>query len=228
MSILSKILILIVLVIGLLRYYKKLYGDKKMYGKVIILNGPSATGKSSLQRAFQELMIVERNQLWVRLGIDSLFDNALPDITLENIDFYKQKNDIRWVQNSFDKEKNVLVNLYLGCQGSKVIMGMDYAIAAYAKNGNNVIVDYIMYDVSWYKKLEETLKDIPHYWVKMNIDLEELEKREISRNTSPKGHARSHYFSVHDTIKYDYEIDCNTKTAKELALELKNKIIDVN
>lgn len=59
----------------------------------------------------------------------------------------------------------------------------------------------------------------------MEIDLEILEQREKLRNTSPVGHARFHYFTVHDRIKYDYVLDCNTKTARELAFELKNRII---
>ena len=82
-----------------------------------------------------------------------------------------------------------------------------------------------MYEKEWYQDLEEQLKDISHYWVKMNINLDLVEQRELARNTSPKGHARSHYFSVHDGVMYDYEIDCDNKSAKKLAKELKEKII---
>lgn len=35
--------------------------------------------------------------------------------------------------------------------------GMHEAIIAYAKNGNNLIVDYIMYDSVWYYELEKKI-----------------------------------------------------------------------
>ncbi len=199
---------------------------KSQYGMIIILNGPSASGKTSLQKEFQELMRVSEDTLWIKLGIDNLFDNTLPNITLENINYYKNKNNIRWVEDAIDGQNKPLIALFLGDNGRKVISGMHRAIAAYAKAGNNIIVDYIQYEKEWYKDLEDELKDIPHKWVKMNISLELLEKREIARNTSPQGHARSHYYSVHDGINYDFEIDCDNKSSKELALELKNKIIN--
>lgn len=198
--------------------------DNKKCGRVIIINGPSATGKTSLQKEFQELMRTEKNELWIRLGIDNLFDNVLPPITLENLDFYQTKNDIRWVESGVDRDNNPVVTLYIGDAGKKVIDGMHEAIACYAKRGNNVIVDYIMYDPSWYLELEQKLSDIPHYWVKMDIDLEILEQREKARHTSPVGHARSHYFAVHDNIKYDYVLNCNIKTPAELAIELKTAV----
>jgi chloramphenicol 3-O phosphotransferase len=197
-------------------------------GMVIILNGPSAVGKTSLQREFQELIGVVENKLWIKLGIDSLFDNPLPNITLDNINLYKNQNNIRWVKNTIDDKNNPIVSLFLGPEGRKVINGMHRAIAAYAKAGNNIIVDYILYEKEWYNHFEDELKDIPHMWVKMNINLELLEKREAARNTSPQGHARSHYYSVHDGIKYDIELDCDNKSSDELALELKNKIKNYN
>lgn len=222
-----KIIFFICIILGLFFVYGKFFNSKsnKKYGKVIILNGPSATGKTSLQKEFQELMRIEKDELWIKIGIDNSFDNVLPPITLDNLDFYRTKNNIRWVENTVDQNNNPVVTLYIGSQGKKVIDGMHDAIVAYAKSGNNVIVDYIMYDPLWYSELEKKLEGVPHYWIKLDIDLKTLEEREKSRNTSPVGHARSHYFSVHKNIKYDYVINCNTKTAKELALELKNKII---
>jgi chloramphenicol 3-O phosphotransferase len=116
------------------------------------------------------------------------------------------------------------MTLYIGDSGKKVITGMHEAIACYAKTGNNVIVDYILYDPGWCVELDQKLFDVPHYWVKMDIDLEILDQREKARCTSPVGHPRSHYFIVHDNIKYDYVVNCNIKTSAELAVEFKNKI----
>jgi chloramphenicol 3-O phosphotransferase len=192
--------------------------NKKGYGKVIILNGPSCAGKSSIQKKFQSLMMP---QLWIKLGIDNLFDTPLPDITLDTLPFWQSPNSIRWVQTTEDKEKNKVITLYLGNEGEKVIRGMHSALAAYAKNGCNVIVDYILYNETWYDDLCAELAGIKTYWVKVNIPLKTLEEREAARGTSPKGHARSHYDTVYANIPYDLEVDSEKESSHAIAQKIK-------
>lgn len=187
-------------------------------GIVIILNGPSASGKSSIQKEFQTLMMPD---LWLKLGIDNLFDGPMPDITLENLPYWQSKNSIRWVEESLDSEKNNVITLHVGDQGERVAYGMNSAIADYAKNGCNIIVDYIAYKQEWLKDLEKKLKNIKTYYVAVNIPLEILELRESSRGTSPKGHARSHYDSVFGDISYDLTVQSDKQTTFEIALQLK-------
>ncbi len=188
-------------------------------GTVIILNGPSASGKSSIQKEFQALMLPN---LWIKLGIDTLFDSPMPNITLENLSFWQQHNPIRWVQTTHDAHNNPIITLHVGEQGEQVAYGMNRAIAAYAHAGNNVIVDYIAYKKEWIDDLRIQLASIKTYWIKVDISLETLEAREIARNTSPKGHARSHYDSVHWDINYDLVVNSECNSAYQIALELKN------
>lgn len=190
-------------------------------GVVIVLNGPSASGKSSIQKEFQVLMLPN---LWIKVGIDNLFDGPMPDITQENLAYWQSKNSIRWVEESLDAEKNNVITLCVGEQGDKVAYGMNSAIADYAKNGCNVVVDYIAYKQEWLKDLEEKLKNIKTYYVAVNIPLEVLELRESSRGTSPKGHARSHYYSVYGDISYDLVVHSDKQTAVEIAKELRELI----
>jgi chloramphenicol 3-O phosphotransferase len=191
--------------------YSKKYNS---YGTVIILNGPSTAGKSSIQREFQYSLMPN---LWIKLGIDTLFDKPMPDITPENMNFWVSKNPIRWVETTKDNEQNTIIPLYVGDQGEKVAYGMNSAIAAYAKAGCNVIVDYIAYKKEWVDDLEKKLKNIKTHWVKIYAPIEVLEARETSRGTSPKGHARSHYNIIHWNIKYDLEIDSSSADAQEIA-----------
>ncbi len=194
----------IVLSVGVLTVYYSRTCAHTTPGTVIILNGPSGSGKTSIQKSFQHLMMPK---LWIKLGIDSLFDGPLPDITLENLHYWQSSNPIRWVETTTDATNAPVITLFVGAEGQKVVHGMHSAIAAYAKQGCNVIVDYIAYNKEWVADLRNALTDIPAYWVKVNISLEELEKREAARGTSPKGHARSHYDSVHWDINYDFEVN---------------------
>ncbi|MCX5924163.1 MAG: hypothetical protein NTZ68_01950 [Candidatus Dependentiae bacterium] len=194
---------------------------KKTYGTVIILNGPSASGKSSIQKAFQPLMMPN---LWIKHGIDSLFDQPMPDINPENLSFWQSQNPIRWVTMSKDKDDNAVMTLFVGDQGDKVAYGMNSAIAAYAHAGCNIIVDYIAYKKEWIDDLQQKLKGINTYFVKVNIPLDILEQREQGRGTSPKGHARSHYDTVHWDIVYDLQVDSSKQNPTEIAQTIKEFI----
>lgn len=187
-------------------------------GTIIILNGPSSSGKSSIQKAFQKLMMPN---LWVKVGIDNLFDAPMPDITPENLEFWQSKNPIRWVESKQDAEGNPIITLFVGPQGNKVAYAMNSAIAAYADNGCNVIVDYIAYDQDWLTDLETKCANFNTYYVAVKIPLEEVERREEARGTSPKGHARSHYHTVYGDRTYDLTANTQTDSAEEIAEQLK-------
>lgn len=191
------------------------------YGTVIILNGPSGSGKSSIQKEFQYLMMPN---LWIKVGIDTLFDKPMPDINLENLTFWQKENPIRWITMAEDTGKNAVITLFTGEQGEKVAHGMNTAIAGYAKAGCNVIVDYIAYKKEWVDDLHSKLKGIKTYWVKVNIPLNVLEEREVARGTSPKGHGRSHYDTVHWDIKYDLEVNSEAESALAIAKKIQDHL----
>jgi len=104
---------------------------------------------------------------------------------------------------------------------------MHAAVGAYAHAGNNIIVDYILYDQQWIQDLVHALKDIRVYNIGINPALSVLEEREKARATSPVGHARSHYNTVHQGMVYDLELDTSTMTVEQAALKIKN-FIDQN
>ena len=89
---------------------------------------------------------------------------------------------------------------------------------------NNIIVDYIAYKKEWIDDLQQQLKDIKTYWIKVALPLEVIEAREAARGTSPKGHARSHYDSVYWNIAYDLEVNSGQNSALEIAEKIKEFI----
>lgn len=99
---------------------------------------------------------------------------------------------------------------------------MHRAIAAYAKTGNNVIVDYINYDSTWIPDLKKSLIGVKTFFVRVTASLETIEAREKSRGTSPQGHARSHYDTVHKGLKYDLKLNTDDMKPKQAA----QKIVD--
>ena len=214
------LLISLILIAGLsaLFFFNK---TNSTTGTVIILNGPSGSGKSSIQKAFQQLMTPD---LWCKVGIDTLFDAPMPDITPQNMSFWQSPNPIRWIEESKDDNGNKVITLLVGPQGEKVAYAMNSAIAEYAKNGCNVIVDYIAYNPEWLADLQAKLRGIKTYYVAVEISLETLEKREEARGTSPKGHARSHYFTVYGNIAYNLTVNSEKDSPQEIAEQIKQLI----
>ncbi len=196
-------------------------------GTVIILNGASSSGKSSIQKAIQK----QSNEFYLRVGIDTFFDALIaePDLSLfhseKKFDQYTANGEyIRGIEYQEDAEGHPMIPLKIGPAGDRIVQGMHRAIAAYALVGNNVIVDYILYKKSWVEDLATSLKNVRVFWIKVDAPLEVIEEREKKRNTSPAGHARSHYHSVHDGIVYDLEVNTAELSADECAKKIINYI----
>lgn len=189
---------------------------KSNTGTVIILNGSSCAGKSSIIEAFQK----KQDTPWLAVGLDGFFVRVLPAKY-----FTHEKPEHHSVLHCVPSQENGkrLFTLVVGPDGQKVIRGMHRAIAAYALAGNNVVVDYIQYDPAWMVDLKNVLKDINVVWVGVTASLETLEQREKERGRPQvEGHVRSHYHTVHQGIKYDVMLNTD-ELAPEAAAE---KIVD--
>lgn len=192
-------------------------------GTIILLNGPSAVGKSSIQGELQRQM----PKLYLKAGIDSFFDALITAPDLSNFqqtnEFFQYTKDgilIRGVRLLKDDEGNQIVPLEIGPAGDKIISGMHFAISAYAYRGNNIVVDYILYKPEWLPDLVSALRGYKVYLIGIKAPLELIEERERKRGTSPIGHARSHFFRVHQGMMYDLELNVAEMPPEESARKI--------
>ncbi len=189
-------------------------------GIIILLNGPSASGKSSIQKEIQK----QYPQLVLTAGIDTFFDALLPEPNLQ--EFHEKKELVQYAPNGElirkislqkDHEGNPIIPLEIGPAGEKVISGMHKAIRGYAEAGNIIVVDYILYKDSWRKDLISAFSGSRVYLIGIQAPLSVIEERERKRNTSPQGHARSHYSTVHEGMLYDLTLDVSKLSPQESA-----------
>ncbi|MCH9621282.1 MAG: putative O-phosphotransferase [Chlamydiia bacterium] len=203
-------------------------------GIIIILNGPSSVGKSSLQKALQG----KSKEFFVRIGIDTFFDALLPEPDLTEFERDKKLDQetgigeyIRGIRFE-DVRGKVSVPLIIGPAGDRVMRGMHRAIGEYAKVGCNVIVDYILYKPEYMDDLKSSLAGRRAFFIGVHAPLEVIEQREQRRGTSPVGHARSHYETCHKNVAYDLELNAETSTPDQLADQvldfMKQKLLIVN
>ena len=123
-------------------------------GKIILLNGASSSGKSSLARAVQARI---EEPFW-HISIDHLRDSGvLPTARI-------RAGEFRWatMRDAFFE-------------------GFEQSLLAYVRCGNNLIVEHIMESRAWLLRLAGLLVGQDAFFVGLHCDLVELERREIAR-----------------------------------------------
>lgn len=149
-------------------------------GSIILLNGASSSGKSSLARAVQARIDLP---FW-HISIDHLRDSGvLPTERIRNGEF-----DWRQMREAF-------------------FIGFEQSLLAYVQAGNSLIVEHIMESEPWLHRLVGILRGQDVFFVGVRCDLVELERREIARGNRPIGDARRDYATIHAYCSYDMEID---------------------
>jgi chloramphenicol 3-O phosphotransferase len=155
---------------------------------IILLNGASSSGKSSIARAVQARI---DTSFW-HISIDHLRDaGVLP------MDRFRS-GEFAWAdarQAFFD--------------------GFERSLVAYAEAGNDLIVEYIIEDAAWMRRVIRRLAGLDVFFVGVHCALEELERRERARGDRPLGDARRDFHAVHGDCLYDAELDA-TATPPEV------------
>ena len=151
-----------------------------MTGQVIILHGPSSSGKSTLAAAIQDLVELP---FW-HISIDHLRDGGvLPSERIARKDFLW--SDLR--KPFFD--------------------GFHESLAAYAKAGNNLIAEHIFDAPGWVADLKVLLAPFDVFFVGLHCEVGELRRRERVRGDRPVGSAELDNHSIHLGRVYDIELD---------------------
>ena len=187
-------------------------------GTVIILNGPSSTGKSSIQKEIQDSF----DQPYLAMGIDSLLARMVPARYFSRE--VPDGNEVLAAETAKDLSGAPLFTVLFGPKGRQFVSGMHHAIASFAACGNNVVVDYILYEEEWLQELVDVLHGVTVYFVGVRAPLARLEIRERQRSHFPAGAARAHYDVVHKHGVYDLELDTSLRSAQECAEEVRQYI----
>jgi chloramphenicol 3-O phosphotransferase len=150
------------------------------FGKIILVNGASSSGKSTLSKALQEKL----EQPFWHYSIDHLIAaNILPHARIKSKEFLW--SDLR----------------------PQFFAGFHHSLPALAKAGNNLIVEHIVETKEWMTLLLELLSPFDVFFVGVHCALPELERREVERGNRRIGEARQDFETVHTFGIYDLEID---------------------
>jgi chloramphenicol 3-O phosphotransferase len=101
-----------------------------------------------------------------------------------------------------------------------VLRGMRQAMAALARQGNNLIVDDVMLDNDA-AEYAEAFAGLRVHWVGVFAPLEVLEERERARGDRDLGLSRWLSRHMHKGIAYDLELDTSQASPAECAERIK-------
>ncbi len=170
-------------------------------GTIIILNGASSSGKSSLLKELQNTF----NEPYLNAGLDKFLwmlpsrylDRPLWDDVLGKAD-------------------------HAGETGHKLIYAMHRAIFALAENGFNLLVDHVLVEPGWVQDCAELFAVQPAYLIGIRCPLEVLELREKERRDRTLGQARLQFERVHAHGLYDFEVDTSIESVEDCAKRVRD------
>ena len=152
-----------------------------MPGSVIVVNGPSSSGKSTLCRAAQRLL----PRPFLFHSFDAvLFGDVLP----------------RGADGRLREWETLR---------PRVVDGFIRSIRAVAEADNDVVVELIIEDRAMAQRLHDQMRGLDVFWVGLHVSIEELERREAERGDRPVGDARRDLEVVHSFRRYDLDLDAD-------------------
>ncbi len=186
----------------------------KTPGRVVILNGTSSSGKSTLADQF----CAERAALgdcWLVVAFDD----------------YAAKLPIEWFCGDghvgqfsadgvrFEPSAGGL-EVRVGELGRRLFAGYRRTAAVLAREGFNVLADDVAFDQGAVSDWTEALADLQVTWVAVRCDPDVAEARERARGDRVPGLARGLSSAVHRHAIYDGELDTSHTDVEALSAQL--------
>ena len=162
-------------------------------GQVIVLNGASSSGKTTLARHLQDLL----DQPFLHLSSDQLVDGGALPARRDDVGPFAWAGHLRPM--FFD--------------------GFHRCIPAMAAAGNHLVVDHIIEYPEWRARLAELLADVDVFLVGVHCAQTELDRRERDRGDRRIGEGRAHLddHRIHQLGPYDVDVDTTAGDYQELA-----------
>ncbi len=160
---------------------------------IVVLNGTSSAGKTTLAKALQDALPTP----YLLLGIDTVVF-ALPRRYLN-----EQWQDVY----RYDYQAGRIVTITPTEYGDRLIRGLHGSVAALASTGLDVIVDHVLTEAGWVDDLERAFAGQPLLRVSVTCPLEVTEAREQARRDRTLGQARAQFDYVHRHLKPDVTVD---------------------
>ena len=174
---------------------------------VIVLNGASSSGKSSIALELQGLL----SRPYLAFGVDTLVASLPPAASTHEPGIVYGSDGVVAVGDRFRQLEHAW---YQG-------------LAAIARDDVGVIIDEVFLGGRESQdRLRSALGGLRVVWVGVRCDLEVAVAREVARLERTQGMASSQAMIVHAGVQYDLQVDTTTSTALECATTIADYVAD--
>jgi chloramphenicol 3-O phosphotransferase len=166
-------------------------------GTVVVLNGPSSSGKTTLSRELQDR--------WHGPLLDAGLDRHLAMLPRRYL-------SSRWPEiyvYSYAADGSI-ASISVGPVGERLHRVMHRSVAGLARGGFDVVVDHVLLDGPWAGDLADALSGVPVVFVGVRCPPDVLEARERQRADRTLGQAVAQHAVVHRQGRYDVEVDTSS------------------
>jgi len=162
--------------------------------RIVVLNGTSSAGKSSLARKLQEIA----PDPWLHIPLDKFISMLA----------HGREHDPEWfvVRRSTDEDGHPLTSITNGPRGAALLGEMRAFVAGVADRGMDIIVD----DVCTAPDVLDYRERLSHHSLtvtKVEADIDTIARREMERGNREPGLARYQAQTLHEGIEYDLVIE---------------------
>ena len=172
-------------------------------GRLVILNGTSSAGKTTLATAFRDERAAA-GDYWLLLGID----DVLSKLPVEWLDLGLAAGCGAWSADGLGFEPTADgPRLRVGAVARAIIEAYHRWVADAVRAGVNVIVDDVVVDRATLDHWRHVLEGLAPTWVAVRCAPEIVTARELARGDRPLGVAGTQHRVVHHDIVYAIEVD---------------------
>ena len=200
--------------------YENLFCGNLMQGIVILLNGCSSAGKTTLARELQNISVEPLHHI----ALDQFRDGLPPSLRGMNSKAGDPGSRGLNVVPQL-KDDKLVTSITFGDYGEKVLKVMRRAAAHLANIGCSVVIDDILFKKDYLMDYAKVLNPDRSWLVAVRCELNVVRAREKKRPGRFPGTADSHYDSIHDHgAAYDIEVDTTSQPVSKVAEEIINQI----
>lgn len=175
--------------------------------QVIILNGGSSSGKTTIAACLQDIL----PSSWLHFGVDTLID-AMPQ---------------RLLTSDTGIEFGVDGSVRPGQEFRRLESAWMQGVAAMARAGAHIIIDDVFLSgVAARDRWQAALANVPVLWVGVRCDPAVAAERERERGDRVAGMAALQAQVVHTGIEYDIEVDTTEMPAMACAQIIAKRVGD--
>jgi chloramphenicol 3-O phosphotransferase len=182
-------------------------------GKLIVVTGPAAVGKSTVTQALQKSLT--RSELWLAIELD-VFARSLPRPWIAWGD-YRGRNAAQGFV--YARRPDGSVELELGSDGRRVLSAFHRSVAAVVNSGVSVICEAIVYDDADWRDWADALIGVRSCWVRLSAPISVLDERERDRAGPAQGLGRG--MAARPAVgTYDVEADTSLETSAKIVARI--------